>query len=399
MNDKFPVGYAAFLTPDGHRIALPRAVGLAVRQERDARKAFEFEAERAAQAAQSSTEAKATAKEGAEAPARRFPAEPPIGWYRVLPGLQAMVDAGDESSVALRAADGDVRDRNKAIRRKLIDKGPDRRVAFPADWREALNKLEAALPNFREPVLLLRQAFALADSTQVPVRVPPMLLLGPPGIGKTLFTHRLADLVGAPHAAIAFDQPTAGSQLRGSDKFWGNTESGLLLNLICFGDFANPIVLLDELDKAQVGSGSREMDPLSQLHGALERQTARRTVDISTDIEFDASQVTYVATANSLRGVGLPILSRFEIFDIRPCPPTDAVPVARAVVNQVLERFGLGEKLQFERKCLYVLAHMSPRLMHRTVEKLVAAAVADSRSSISEADLWAEVEPDAPRWH
>src|ERR1700704_2280910 len=97
-----------------------------------------------------------------------------------------------------------------------------------------------------------------------------MLLLGPPGVGKTYFSHRVAQLLGAPHADIAFDQPTAGSQLRGSDKDLGNSSSGLLFNLICMGDCANPVLLLDELDKSGVTGNRWELDPLNQLHGALE---------------------------------------------------------------------------------------------------------------------------------
>lgn len=55
----------------------------------------------------------------------------------------------------------------------------------------------------------------LAELTPGPVRVPLMLLLGPPGVAKTLFSHRVAALMGASYAAIAFDQPSAGAGLRG----------------------------------------------------------------------------------------------------------------------------------------------------------------------------------------
>ena len=118
--------------------------------------------------------------------------------------------------------------------------------------------------------------------------------------------HRVAELVGATSATIAFDQPTLGSGLRaqgsglrGLDKAFGNTETGLLFNLICLtGECANPAVLLEEIDKGGAG-GTGDLDPLAQLHSALEPEASRRTVDMSADlIEFDASLVTYVATAN-----------------------------------------------------------------------------------------------------
>jgi ATP-dependent Lon protease len=321
---------------------------------------------------------------------------------RVIRKWAELVGATEDTAQALRSADKDVNERNAKLRERLIHRGPDRRIAQPEGWREAMDQLEASLPHFREPIRLLRNSLALADATGRPVRVPPMLLLGPPGVGKTHFTHRVAELMGAPHASIAFDQPTAGNQLRGSDKYWGNSASGLLFNLICMGECANPVILLDELDKSSVASSRhQELDPLAQLHGVLEPETARSTVDISVDIEFDASLVTYIATANSLRGLGMPILSRLEIFSIDPPMASDAVEIARAVVNQVLNRMNLQDTLGFDRKGLYVLAHLSPRLMLRTTEKAVAAAVAAGQEEVRESDLWAELGPDGdgPRPH
>jgi DNA replication protein DnaC len=334
------------------------------------------------------------AKQGVPGP------EPAPGWYRVLPRFDGLRDKGD-SSQALRSADKDLNERQKSIREALVAKGPDRRLARPADWRESIAKLEANLPHFREPTRLLRNALALAEATQQPVRVPPMLLLGPPGVGKTHYTHQVAKLMGAPHASIAFDQPTAGSSLRGSDAFWSNSSTGLLFNMICMGDYANPVVLLDEVDKSSVGTSRFQIDPLAQLHGVLEPETARQTVDISVDIEFDASMVTYIATANSIRGMAMPILSRMEVFSIEPPSTSDAVGIARAVVSQIMERLNLVDKLHFDRKGLYVLAHLSPRLMLRTAEKAIAAAVAAGQTQVRESDLWAELggEAEGPALH
>ena len=338
----------------------------------------------------------------AEARVNALSGEAAPGHYRVVPKWADLLNADEDSGAALRCADQDVNERNAKLRERLIRNGPDRRIARPETWRVAMDQLEASLPHFRAPIRLLRNSLALADATRRPVRVPPMLLLGPPGVGKTHFTHRVAELMGAPHASIAFDQPTAGNQLRGSDKYWANSASGLLFNLICMGECANPVILLDELDKSSIASSRhQELDPLAQLHGVLEPETARSTLDISVDIEFDASLVTYIATANSLRGLGMPILSRLEVFSIEPPEASEAVEIARAVVNQVLKRMNLQDTLGFERKGLYVLAHLSPRLMLRTTEKAVAAAIAAGQAEVRESDLWAELGPetDGPRPH
>ncbi len=108
-----------------------------------------------------------------------------------------------------------------------------------------------------------------------------------------------------------------------------------------------------------------------------------------------------VATANSLRGLGSPILSRLENFSIEPPGASEGVEIARAVVNQVLQRMNLQDTRGFDRKGLYVLAHLSPRLMLRTTEKAVAAAIAAGQGELRESALWAELGPetDGPRLH
>ena len=409
--DDLPPGYELVRFDSFTSVALPSETARASRKELTRRAEAQDEARREEQRQRLETAKEESlvqgrerdAKARAETDGRRtaFDDEPAPGHYRVIRKWAELLNATEDSSAALRSADKDVNERVAKLRERLIHNGPDRRIARPEGWRQSMDQLEAALPHFAEPIRLLRNSLALADATRRPVRVPPMLLLGPPGVGKTHFTHRVAELMGAPHASVAFDQPTAGSTLRGSDAYWSNSSTGLLFNLICMGECANPVVLLDELDKSFSASSRHEIDPLAQLHGALEPETSQCTVDISVDIEFDASQVTYIATANSLRGVSSAILSRIEVFRIEPPEVSESVEIARAIVNQVLKRMNLQDTLGFDHKGLYVLAHLSPRLMLRTTEKAVAAAVAAGQTQLSESDLWAELGPDVdgPRPH
>ena len=316
---------------------------------------------------------------------------PKHGWHRVLPHLDALVRDIEGAISTTRSAESDLNNRRKRLVEKLVTLGPDRKVAMPANWQVATDAIEAALPHFREPIRSVRNALALAAATGRAPRIPPQLLIGPPGLGKTYYSHQMAELFGSTHASVQFDQPSAGAQLRGSDKYWSNSEPGLLFNRICLGEVANPVVLLDEMDKATVSMGRQDLDPLSQLHGALERETSQCLVDISVEIAFDASLTIYIGTANGVQGIRETIRSRMEVFEIGAPDRWESMRIAQSISHSVLVRLGLEDRVAFDNQALCLLAHMSPRYMTRMAEKAVAAAVTEGRTCIGEGALWSEL--------
>lgn len=389
---EIPEGFEHVWLGSNGSLLLPIAEAHWMAQRREAQEARDLEEQRQRNRESVAQARHAKQPEPAAAKVKRKPirAKPRPGFHRVLPKLADLAKEIDDVKSVERSGDKDVTQRRLRIVEKLLELGPDRRIAMPADWRAAVDDLEEALPNFAGPVRALRHALALAEATGMAPRIAPQLLLGPPGVGKTFYSHRVAELFGSAHASVAFDQPSAGSQLRGSDKYWANTETGILFNLIGLGEFANPVVLLDEMDKSCVG-GAREADPLAQLHGVLERETAQCLTDSSVDIEFDASLAVYVGTANSLRGLGAPIVSRMQVFVIESPTKWQAIDIATSISRTVLRQLRLEGQIEFDRKALYLLAHLSPRHMTRAAEQSVAAAVASGRRHVGEAELWNEL--------
>jgi ATP-dependent Lon protease len=392
-DSELPAGFE-YVGLDNASLLLPTAAAKLLRQRIEAQEVLDVEERRRRREAihppQQPTQPQLAAKVRTKRKVARANAK--SGWHRVLPKLADLAKELDDVKSLERSADVDVNQRRRRILERLLELGPDRRIAMPKDWRTAVDDLHDALPNFAGPVRALRNALALAEATKTAPRMAPQLLLGPPGVGKTLYSHRVAELFGSVHASVQFDQPSAGAQLRGSDKYWSNTEPGILFNLIGLGEFANPVLLLDEMDKSSVSStNGRELNPLVQLHGALERETAQRLNDISVDVEFDASLTTYIGTANSLRGIGAPILSRMEVFDIQPPTKWQAIDIATNISRSTLQRLGLVGRIDFERQALYLLAYLSPRVMIRAAENAIAAAVADGRRHVGEAELWNEL--------
>lgn len=293
-------------------------------------------------------------------------------WHDLQDGLQGDKDHAKREEAALLRA---------------LERGPYRSIIRPAEFCDALDELALELPAFRKAIELIRNAHALAQLTGSAPAIPPLLLIGPPGVGKSYFCGRLAEVLEARSKWIPMDQPSAGSQLRGSDRVWGNSVHGVLYELLALGNTANPIVVLDEIDKAARRLYSQEVDPLAQLYSSLEPETARRLADVSLDVELDSSQVLYIATANGLKTLDSALLSRFEVITIGLPVTAQKRDSAQRVATSALARLGVIGLVGVTPGAVAVLAEFSPRVIRRAVEKAVAAAVAGGRRTVQAEDI------------
>ena len=269
---------------------------------------------------------------------------------------------------------------------ELIARGALRKVALPSRWPALLAELREAMPNFADVVKRIEAACALAQATRKPLRVPPILLAGPPGVGKTHFALRLATLLGVPRFVHALESAETVSTLNGADKHWSQSEPGQLWQMIVVGETANPVVLLDELDKASRGTHYR---PANALHAVLESGTARALRDKSMDVSFDASYVIYLATCNRLSQVDATLLSRFEIFFVDEPEPREAVAIARSIVRQVIGELNLGRRFEVPAgEIVQQLAMLGgPRRMHKVLHAAFGRALLAGRNRLVLGDL------------
>lgn len=290
------------------------------------------------------------------------------------------------------SADRKIRERDQAFFAVLKKRGAFRRLGGQAPSNQALEALRGlrnAQPQFGEVVDLIEGRLLMATETGEPTLIPPILLAGEPGVGKTHFTLELARALGRHIIRHGFDLGHTGEALLGSARHWSNTEPGVVFDAVCMGEQADPVVLLDEIDKACARSSN---NPLAPLHSLLEPLTAKAVKDISVGITFDASHVFWLATANDLQNIPEPILSRFRVFHIHSPTAAQAIEMARAVAASVHERFPSFEPPN--RRLVTLLAHLTPREQIQALEDAFARAQVNGRKHLVRQDLPAHVAKD-----
>lgn len=143
------------------------------------------------------------------------------------------------------------------------------------------------------------------------VRLRPLLLVGDPGGGKSRFVRRLGEVLGLTVWRTDASQAD-GSVFAGTERRWHSAEPCHPLLAIARAKAANPLVLLDELEKAATRTDYGRL--WDCLLGFLEPETASRYPDPALQIPLDLSHVSYIATANSLDPLPAPIRDRFRIL-------------------------------------------------------------------------------------
>lgn len=148
--------------------------------------------------------------------------------------------------------------------------------------------------------------------------LPPVLLVGSPGISKSWLARALARLGELPVRQIDVGAGSAGFRISGTEKGWGTASPGIPVETILKSRVANPLMIVDEVDKAGEMtrmSGSTTSIHTSLLH-VLEPSTAAAFECPHLRVSFDLSFVNWVLTANETKTIPQPLLDRVSVFKI-----------------------------------------------------------------------------------
>jgi ATP-dependent Lon protease len=276
----------------------------------------------------------------------------------------------------------------RATYERMLEKGPDRFHVKPSGV-PAMDHLYDELPNFHDALDDVKRQLALCQDSRDALELTPMLLLGPPGVGKTHFAREVAQLLGTGLGFISMSSLTAGWVLSGASSQWKGARPGKVFETLVDGQYANPVMVVDEIDKAR---GEHAYDPMGALYSLLEVDTAGSFTDEFAEVAIDASQVIWVATANDERAIPDPILNRMNVYEVQSPDRDAARTIALRLYQSIRRAHDWGTRFDPDPPgaVLDAMSDLAPREMRRAWMTAFGNAKLDRRFTVEVRDL-----PDA----
>lgn len=171
--------------------------------------------------------------------------------------------------------------------------------------------------------------------------IPPTLLHGPSGVGKTRWVRRVAKLSSVPMHLISVAGSDSSKAIMGSERGWSNARPSLPVIALAATQVVNPIIMVDELDKANASSNG---DPFAALLPMLAKETHASYPDAYLLGSVDLSYASFIFTANSIAKLGNELLDRLKVLNVNR-PSIKDYPT---ILNGIILEAAQDAMLEFE---------------------------------------------------
>ncbi|MDR0973404.1 MAG: endopeptidase La, partial [Prevotellaceae bacterium] len=262
-----------------------------------------------------------------------------------------------------------------------------------------LNKDHYGMKKVKERILEHLAVLQLRKDMKSPI----ICLYGPPGVGKTSLGKSIAAALKRKYVRMSLGGVHDEAEIRGHRRTYIGAMCGRIMKGIEKAGSSNPVFILDEIDK--VGADTHHGDPSAALLEVLDPEQNNAFHDNYLDVDFDLSNVLFVATANNVNAIPAPLLDRMELIEISGYITQEKVQIAQQhLIPKAMEATGLnnmptGTALKFQKATLEQIIESytresGVRMLEQKIDKIMRKLARRYITQGKSSDFTTEIHPE-----